>query len=95
MVRIGKHPLNYNETAQPKPQSRANKPLTGTSQNKLKRSVKIKFALILIILFCVSLSFGLVHHFFRYSWAGEIFYYTALLFVAIMLAELFLIIITR
>ena len=65
------------------------------SENKLKRSVKISFLLILVISFCVSLSFGLVHHFFRYPWAGEAFYYTALLFAAIIATELFLIVFTR
>jgi len=69
--------------------------LRGTSENRLKRSVKILFVLILVILFCVSVSFGLVHHFFRYSWAGDIFYCTALLFVVAVLVELFLITFTR
>lgn len=61
----------------------------------MKRSVKIYFVLILVILFCVSLSFGLVHHFFRYAWAGEVFYYTSLLFVAAIVLELFLITFTK
>lgn len=57
--------------------------------------MKIYFVLILVILFCVSLSFGLVHHFFRYAWAGEVFYYTSLLFVAAIVLELFLITFTK
>ena len=57
--------------------------------------MRICFVLILVILFCVSLSFGLVHHFLRYSWAGDIFYYTALLFVAAVVLEIVLIIFTR
>jgi len=69
--------------------------LSETSKNKLKRSVKILFVLLLVILFCVSFSFGLVHHFLRYSWAGDIFYYTALLFVVILALEFFLIVLTK
>ena len=69
--------------------------MSATSNNKLKRSVKIYFVLILAILFCVSLTFGLIHHFLRYDWAGDIFYGTALLFVAAIVVEIFLITFTK
>ena len=69
--------------------------MNATSNNKLKRSVKIYFLLILATLFCVSLTFGLIHHFFRYDWAGDIFYGTALVFVAVLVVEIFLITFTK
>jgi len=65
------------------------------ASGKLKRRVKTYFVLILVILFCISLSFGLVHHFLRYSWAGDVCYYTALLFVATVIVEVFLITFTK
>ena len=69
--------------------------MTRASENRLKRSVKAYFVLIPVTLFCVSFSFGLVHHFFRYSWAGDIFYYTALLFVTAVVLEIFIILFTK
>ena len=65
------------------------------SEDGLKRSVKIYFVSILAAIFCVSLSFGLVHHFLRYSWAGYACYYTALLFAAAVLIEFVLITFTK
>ena len=65
------------------------------ASGKLKQRVKIYFVSILVILFCVSLTFGLVHHFLRYPWAGDICYFAALLFVATVIVEVFLITFTK
>jgi len=69
--------------------------LNASSENRLKRSVKFYLILIPVAVFCVSLLFGLLHHFYRFTWAGDIFYGSALLFVAIIFLELLLIMITK
>jgi hypothetical protein len=69
--------------------------MTTSSQNRLRRSVKRYLLLIPVAVLCVSLSFGLLHHFYRYAWAGDIFYVTAILFVLIIFLELLLVTITR
>jgi protein-S-isoprenylcysteine O-methyltransferase Ste14 len=66
-----------------------------TSQNKMKRSARILLLLVPAVVFCVSSSFGLAHHFYHYSWAGDIFYYSAVLFVVVILVELFLMTLTK
>ena len=66
-----------------------------TSQNKMRRSARILLLLVPAAVFCVSLSFGLAHHFYHYSWAGDMFYYSAVLFVAVILVELFLMTLTK
>jgi len=70
-------------------------PLSKSSQGKLKRSVKFYFVLIPVAVFFVSLAFGLLHHFYRYVWAGDIFYGSAILLVVVIFVELFLITFTR
>jgi uncharacterized membrane protein len=69
--------------------------LSATSENRLKRSVKLYFILIPIIVFCAGLCFGLLHHFYRYDWAGDGFYGSAILFVAVIFVELLFIAITK
>ena len=69
--------------------------MSARTQNRLKESVKLYFVLIPVAVFCASLSFGLLHHFYRYAWAGDIFYGSAILFVVVIFLELLLIMITR
>ena len=57
----------------------------------MRRSAKILLVLFPAILFCVAVFFGLVHHFYRYDWAGTLWYYTAMLLVAVVAIELLLI----
>jgi len=65
------------------------------SSNRLKRSVKTYFLMIPMLVFFVSLCFGLIHHFYRYSWAGDIFYGATMLFIVVILLEALLITITK
>jgi len=55
------------------------------------RSVKIWLIVIPALVFSVSLFFGLLHHFYRYDWAGTMWYYTAMLLVIVIALEMFLI----
>lgn len=65
--------------------------LTVLAQAKMKRSAKVWLVLIPVLIFCVSAFFALIHHFYRYVWAGTLWYYTAIIAVIVIFGELVLI----
>jgi hypothetical protein len=65
--------------------------LTHLAHGNMKRSAKIWLIAAPTSVFFVSLFFGLLHHFYRYGWAGTLWYYTAMLLVAVVAIELLLI----
>ena len=69
--------------------------MSGSAENRLRLSVKRYFIIVPILVFCVSLSFGLLHHFYRYDWAGDGFYGFAILFVVVIFVEILFIAITK
>lgn len=62
--------------------------LTSLAHKKMKRSAKIWLIAIPTSVFFVSLLFALLHHFYRYDWAGKLWYYTAMLLGAVIGIEL-------
>jgi len=65
--------------------------LTGLVRAKIKRSAKIWLILIPALVFCASAFFALIHHFYRYAWAGTLWYYGTIIAVLIIFGELALI----
>jgi Na+/proline symporter len=57
----------------------------------MRRSAKILLVLFPLILVCVAAFFGVVHHFYRYGWAGTLAYYFALACVAAVFIEVLLV----
>jgi hypothetical protein len=54
---------------------------------RAKWSAKIRWFLLPIFGFCFSAFFGLVHHFYRFAWAGTIFDYGLMLLIAVIFVE--------
>ena len=65
--------------------------MTVLAKPKMKRSAKIPLILLPVLIFCISAFFALVHHFYRFDWAGTFWYYTAIIGVAVVIVELLLI----
>ena len=65
--------------------------LTVLAHAKIKRSAKGWLILIPVLIFFVSALFALIHHFYRYDWAGSLWYYTAIIAVVVIFCELVLI----
>jgi hypothetical protein len=61
------------------------------SRERTRRSTKTWWLLLPIVVFCLAAFFGLVHHFYRYAWAGTLFYYGIMLLVAVIFVECLLI----
>jgi uncharacterized membrane protein len=45
-----------------------------------------------LLVFCSSGFFGLIHHFYRFAWAGTLFYYTLILLIVVIFAECLLVV---
>ena len=65
--------------------------MTVLAHAKIKQSAKVWLILIPALIFCVSALFALIHHFYRYDWAGSLWYYTAVIAVGVIFFELALI----
>jgi hypothetical protein len=65
--------------------------LTALAQAKMKRSAKIPLILFPVLIFCMSAFFALIHHFYHLALAGTLWYYTAIIAVAVIFGELLLI----
>ena len=65
--------------------------MTALAQAKMKRSAKISLILFPVLILCVSAFFALIHHFYRFAWAGTLSYYAAIIVVLVILGELLLI----
>ena len=57
----------------------------------MKSSAKIRWLLVPLLVFCFSAFFGLVHHYYRFAWAGTLFYYGLILLIAVIFVECLLI----
>ena len=58
---------------------------------EIKRSAKVWLILIPVLIFCISGFFALIHHFYRYGWAGSLWYYTIIIAVLVIFGELVLV----
>jgi hypothetical protein len=44
-----------------------------------------------LLVFCFSALFGLIHHFYRFDWAGTLFYYALILLIVVIFGECLLV----